>query len=463
MGTETIAAISTAMGNSGIGIVRISGDGAFQVIDRIYRAARGKKKLSLAKSHTVHYGYIYDGKKMIDEAMVLILRSPHTYTAEDTVEIDCHGGALVMRRILEAAVKNGARPAEPGEFTKRAFLNGRIDLSQAESVMDVISAKNDFALESSLQQLRGSVREEIQSIRAAILHEIAFLESALDDPEHISIEGYGERLLSLLEGILERVRRLMDSSENGRLLKEGIDTVIAGKPNVGKSSLLNFLTGKDRAIVTEVAGTTRDILEEQVLLDGIALNVMDTAGIHDTQDVVEKIGVEKSKKCLLNADLILILVDSSLKLEKEDFEIFDLIKDKKAIVLLNKSDLEQAASEEDVRAFLEREGLECPVLSISAKTGDGIALLRDQIKQLFFHGEISFNDEISITNVRQKAALSSALESLLLVKKSIEDGMPEDFYSIDLMDAYQELGKIIGESVGEDLVNEIFSKFCMGK
>lgn len=463
MKTDTITAIATAMTNSGIGIVRISGEESFTIIDRIYRSKKGDKKLSQQQSHTVHYGYICDGEKIIDEVMVLIMKAPNSYTAEDTVEIDCHGGTLVMKRILETVIKYGARPAEPGEFTKRAFLNGRIDLSQAESVIDVINAKNDFALESSIHQLQGKVKEKIKEIRGKVIHEIAFIESALDDPEHFSMDGYGENLMNIMKEVSAEVEALLASSENGALLKEGINTVIIGKPNAGKSSLMNVLLGRERAIVTDIAGTTRDVLEEQINLNGITLNIVDTAGIRDTEDIVEKIGVDKAKEYLLNADLIIYVVDSSTELDKNDQEIISMLADKKAVILLNKSDLSQVTSEEVLRDVLEEKKIEKPVIAISAKERTGIDKLEDTIKEMFFQGEISFNDEIYITNVRQKTALQSALESFRLVQQSIENDMPEDFYSIDLMSAYEELGSIIGEAVGEDLVNEIFSKFCMGK
>lgn len=461
MATETIAAIATGMTNAGIGIVRISGEESFPIIDQIYRSRNGRTKLSESPSHTVHYGYICDGEKVIDEVMVLILKAPNTYTMEDTVEIDCHGGALVLKRVLETVLKYGARPAEPGEFTKRAFLNGRIDLSQAESVIDVINAQNDFALESSLHQLQGTVKEKIKGIRGAVLHEIAFIESALDDPEHISIDGYGEELMKQLDALAFQIKDLLQCSENGALLKEGIHTVIIGKPNVGKSSLMNALTGRDRAIVTEVAGTTRDILEDQINLNGITLNMTDTAGIHDTSDTVEKIGVEKAKSSLDQADLVIYVADSSSPLDQNDKRIFDLLKEKKVIVLLNKSDLQPVISEQDILSLAEKSN--DPVLSISAKEGTGIKELEHVIRKMFFQGDISYNNEIVITNIRQKAALKEALDSLEMVKQSIQDQMPEDFYSIDLVNACDALGKITGESVGEDLVNEIFSKFCMGK
>lgn len=461
MATETIAAIATGMTNAGIGIVRISGEESFPIIDQIYRSRNGRTKLSESPSHTVHYGYICDGEKVIDEVIVLILKAPNTYTMEDTVEIDCHGGALVLKRVLETVLKYGARPAEPGEFTKRAFLNGRIDLSQAESVIDVINAQNDFALESSLHQLQGTVKEKIKGIRGAVLHEIAFIESALDDPEHISIDGYGEELMKQLDALAFQIKDLLQCSENGALLKEGIHTVIIGKPNVGKSSLMNALTGRDRAIVTEVAGTTRDILEDQINLNGITLNMTDTAGIHDTSDTVEKIGVEKAKSSLDQADLVIYVADSSSPLDQNDKRIFDLLKEKKVIVLLNKSDLQPVISEQDILSLAEKSN--APVLSISAKEGTGIKELEHVIRKMFFQGEISYNNEIVITNIRQKAALKEALDSLELVKQSIQAQMPEDFYSIDLVNACDALGKITGESVGEDLVNEIFSKFRMGK
>ena len=458
MKTDTIAAIATAMTNSGIGIIRISGEDAFSVADQIYRTKNGKKGISNKERHRIHYGYIYDEDTLVDEVMVLLMKAPNTYTREDTIEIDCHGGTLVMRRILETVLKHGARPAEPGEFTKRAFLNGRIDLTQAESVMDLISSKNDFALKSSVNQLHGALTDTIREIRGKIIHEIAFIESALDDPEHISIDGYGQSLLEKLELLMEQIKKLIDSSENGSILKEGINTVIVGKPNAGKSSLLNALLKKDRAIVTDIAGTTRDILEEQINLNGITLNMIDTAGIRDTEDVVEKIGVNRAKEYVESSDLVIYVVDSSVPLDENDDEIMNLIHDKKGIILLNKSDLNTIVSVEDIQKKLDQK-----VILLSTKDRTGMEELEQTIKEMFFHGEISFNDEIYITNIRHKNSLLNAYESMKMVKQSIMDDMPEDFYSIDLMSAYEELGNIIGEAVEDDLVNEIFSKFCMGK
>ena len=325
--TDTIAAIATAMGNSGIGIVRISGQEAVAVADRIFKEKGKQETLEGSPSHTIHYGYIYDGDQVVDEVLVMLMRGPRSFTAEDTVEIDCHGGMLVTRRILETVLKAGARLAEPGEFTKRAFLNGRIDLSQAEAVIDVINAKNEYALKSSVGQLRGSVSKKIRELREKILYEIAFIESALDDPEHISLDGYGERLLIGVQKMEQELSRLIRSSANGRVVSEGIRTVILGKPNAGKSSLMNVLVGEDRAIVTDIAGTTRDILEEHIYLQGISLNVVDTAGIRSTSDVVEKIGVERAMEAARDADLIIYVVDGSRELDENDLQIMELIRD----------------------------------------------------------------------------------------------------------------------------------------
>ena len=457
MKKDTIAAIATAMSNSGIGIVRISGEEAFDIIEKIYR---GKKKKSLKEqnSHTIHYGYIVDGEETIDEVLVMLMRGPHSFTGEDVVEIDCHGGVYVVKKILETVIKYGARPADPGEFTKRAFLNGRMDLSQAEAVIDIINSKNAYALKSSVSQLKGSVHKKITEIRKEILYHTAFIETALDDPEHISVDGYGDKLMVTVDKLLNEIHQLLITSDNGRMIKEGIQTVIVGKPNAGKSSLLNVLVGEERAIVTDIEGTTRDVLEEHIQLQGISLNIMDTAGIRETKDLVEKIGVDKAKNHANEADLIIYVVDASRKLDENDEEIVEMIRDKQAIVLLNKSDLETVVTKEMLQQKLDK-----PMILISAKEEEGIHELEETLKRMFFHGEISFNDEVYITNVRHKTALLEAEESLKKVKISIEDGMPEDFYSIDLMDAYESLGSITGETIGEDLVNEIFSKFCMGK
>ena len=441
---KTIAAISTAMSASGIGIVRISGDEAMEVISRIYRSKNGNKDIKKVKSHTIHYGFIYDGEEVVDEVLVMIMKGPRTYTGEDTVEIDCHGGVYAMKRVLETVLKNGAEIAEPGEFTKRAFLNGRLDLS--------------LALNSSVEQLKGSVLRAVKEIRSKLIYHIAYIESALDDPEHISLDGYPQELLEVVEKESKEISELLKTADDGRMIQEGIKTVILGKPNAGKSSLLNYLVGEDRAIVTEIAGTTRDILEEYISLNGITLRVIDTAGIRDTEDVVEKIGVGKARQMAEDADLILYVVDSSMPLDENDQEIIELLKGRKSITIYNKTDLTPVVDIE----FL-KEKTASPVIPISAVEETGIGQLEDEIRRMFFQGELSFNDEVYITNARHKAALEEALESLKLVKNSIEMGMAEDFFSIDLMNAYESLGRIVGESVGEDLVNEIFSKFCVGK
>lgn len=456
--TDTIAAVATAMTASGIGIIRMSGPDSRKIAGKVYRSKGGKKRIEEVSSHTINYGFICDGEETIDEVLVMVMDGPRSYTGEDTVEIDCHGGVLAMKRVLETVVKYGARPAEPGEFTKRAFLNGRMDLSQAEAVIDVINAKNEYALKSSLGQLKGNIQKAIQKIRERIIYQIAYIESALDDPEHISIDGYGETLGKEVELLKERLQQLLQTVREGKLMKEGIKTVILGKPNAGKSSLLNILVGEERAIVTDIAGTTRDILEESIVLHGISLRMIDTAGIRSTEDVVEKIGVKKAIEYAKDADLILYVVDSSVPLDENDREILELLQDKRAIVILNKADLEPVITEDILRKKTKH-----AVVSISAKEEEGIDLLEQQMKDMFFDGELSFNDEIYITNVRHKAALEEAKRSLELVENSIQMQMPEDFFSIDLMNAYEALGSIIGESVGEDLVNEIFSKFCTGK
>lgn len=459
MNTNTIAAIATALSPAGISIVRISGAEAFSVIDRIYRSPKGTKKLSAAPSHTVHYGYIYDGEQMIDEVMVVLMRGPKSYTAEDTVEINCHGGVYVTKRILETVLKYGAVPAEPGEFTKRAFLNGRVDLARAEAVMDLIQAQNQFAMESSLSQMRGSLSAAVRQYRDQILDSIAFIEAALDDPEHISMEHYGDTLKGQMESIIAKLDRLIEQSDSGRVLAEGIRTVILGKPNAGKSSVLNLLMGEERAIVTDVAGTTRDTLQEQVRIGDVTFQIVDTAGIRRAEDKVEQIGVEKAKEAAGKADLILYVIDSSKPLDENDREVMELIGSRKAVILMNKTDLNTAVLEQELKDTLP----DTRVCCLSAKTGEGLLALQRTLKEMFYTGEINFNDQVIVTNIRHKQALCDARESLLLVCQSIADGMPEDFFSIDLMSAYASLGSIIGEEAEDDLVNRIFAKFCMGK
>lgn len=468
---DTIAAIATALSDSGIGIIRISGDDAIYIVDSIFRSPSGKRILTKVQSHTVHYGYIVDKEEnVIDEVMVVVMKAPKSYTTEDTVEINCHGGVLVVQKVLQTVLENGARISEPGEFTKRAFLNGRIDLSRAEAVIDVIHSQNEYALSSSVSQLKGRLSDKIHKLREDILYQIAFIESALDDPEHISLDGYPEQLAVKVTYFQQEIAKLLATADNGRLIKEGISTVIVGKPNAGKSSLLNMLLGEDRAIVTEIAGTTRDALHETINLHGISLNMIDTAGIHETQDVVEKIGVERAKKYAMDADLILYVVDASGNIDEDDQNIISLLDDKKAIILLNKSDLENKITEESLKENLAKRLKHIEDIRIlhtstidPSSENSGMEELEETIRNMFFEGELKHNNELVVTNLRHKEALQDALHSLQLVERSIEDGMPEDFYSIDLTSAYASLGKIIGEEVDEDVVNEIFSKFCMGK
>ena len=504
MKTDTIVAIATALSDAGIGIIRVSGDEAIEIVNKIYVNKYGKSCLKSYASHTIRYGYVVDCFKeasdesndwkqaIVDEVMIAVMKAPNTYTKEDTVEINCHGGVLLLQKVLELIVKCGARIAQPGEFTKRAFLNGRIDLAKAEAVIDVIHSQNEFALKSSVNQLKGNVSEIVKSLREEIIYEIAFIESALDDPEHISLDGYEERLQEKTSSILKQIQKLIASADNGKLMKEGINTVIVGKPNAGKSSLLNRLVGEERAIVTDIAGTTRDVLQETVRLGDISLNVVDTAGIRNTDDTVEKIGVERAKKFAKDADLILYVVDASVPLDDSDRDIISVIQDKKVVILLNKSDLEMVVYEEELLEAFQNETFseinkcsdneqilheeqmlneeqslkklqKLQIIKTSTKENTGIDEFEEVIKQMFFHGEIKANDEVIITNMRHKEALLDAENSLQMVMNSLENHMPEDFYSIDLMSAYASLGTIIGEEVGEDLVNEIFSKFCMGK
>lgn len=454
---DTIAAIATAPGEGGIGIIRISGEKSLQVAQSIFKSKSGKM-IKDYNARTLIYGTVVDNEKVIDEVLVAYMKGPNSYTAEDVIEINCHGGFISVKKILELILSKGVRLAEAGEFTKRAFLNGRIDLSQAEAVMDLINSKNDFALNSSIEQLKGGVSDAIKDIRKDIIYHIAFIESALDDPEHISLDGYDEEITEMLNENINKISKLVNSFDNGRIMKEGIKTVILGKPNAGKSSLLNLMLGEDRAIVTDIEGTTRDTLEENINFNGLSLKIIDTAGIRDTEDLVERIGVNKAKEIAKEGDLIIYVVDGSRELDDNDREIIKLINDKQAIILVNKSDMDTVINIDELKKDSNRD-----VILFSAKNGEGMEQLEEEIRNMFYSGKVTYNDQVYITNARHKEALENALESLKQVKNSVDAGMPEDFYSIDLMDAYTDLGLIIGESVEDDLVNEIFSKFCMGK
>lgn len=455
---ETIAAISTStMSNGGISIVRVSGTDAVEIVDKIFKA-KNNKKLIEAKSHTVHYGNIYNGEELIDEVLAIVMKAPNTYTRENIVEIDCHGGVLVTRKVLEAVIGAGARPAEPGEFTKRAFLNGRIDLSQAEAVIDVINSRNEYALKSSVAQLDGKLSSKIREIRDIILNHVAYVEAALDDPEHFELDNYVNNIENDVDNCVDIVDNLLKTADNGRIMHDGIRTVILGKTNAGKSSLMNALAKEERAIVTDIEGTTRDVLEEQINLGGLLLNLIDTAGIRKTDDYVESIGVDKAKKYAKDADLIIFVADCTRPLDHNDEEIIELIRDKKVIVLLNKSDMKAVLEPEDIK-----EKINGSVVNISAKNHTGLDELEKAVKNMFFDGQISFNEEIYITNIRHKNLLKEALDSLYLVKDGILSGVSEDFLTIDMMNAYEKLGLIIGEEVEDDLADQIFSKFCMGK
>lgn len=461
--SDTIAAIATGMNQGGIGVIRVSGENAIQIADSVFVPKKKGKEIHHLESYTAAYGNIVDRsceekEQIIDEVIVLVMKAPSTYTREDVVEIDCHGGIQVMKQILHLLIKNGARLANPGEFTKRAFLNGRIDLSQAESVMDLISAKSNLAAKTAVSQLKGSLRKKIEEMRNELIHNIAYIESALDDPEHYSLDGFGDTLDKTLAKTEKEISHLIETADNGKFMREGIHTVILGKPNAGKSSILNVLAGKERAIVTDIAGTTRDTLEEFISINGIPLNIVDTAGIRDTEDVVERIGVDKSLEAMQQADLILFIVDASVPLDQNDYDIMEQIQDKQVIILQNKSDLENVVTKEEILSHIDKK-----IIDISAKEQTGFEAFYQELNDMFFHGSLSYNDEIYITNMRHKEALEEALSSVKMVRNSIADGMPEDFYSIDLMAAYERLGYIIGEALEDDLVDTIFREFCMGK
>ncbi len=458
---DTIAAISTPLGKGGIAIVRMSGKDALFILDKVFKPMGKEKKVFSLKSHSVTYGYVFDGERIIDEVLLILMLAPKTYTRENVVEINCHGGVKVVKSILDVLIKNGARLAMPGEFTKRAFLNGRIDLSQAEAVIDLINAKTELSEKAALNRLEGRLSEKVRKLREKILTMTAHIEVNIDYPEHDD-ENFSYKLVfEKTSEILSEVNRLIQTAYMGKVINEGVKTVILGKPNVGKSSLMNCLLDEERAIVTDIPGTTRDALEENINVGGIYLNIIDTAGIRATDDIIEKIGVEKSKMYAENADFIFFVVDSSKELDSEDLEILDFIKkfDKKALVVLNKSDLDKKSDFNEILKFIDKKY----ILSVSAKNRVGIDELFDKIKELFFDGEIDANDEVLIANERNKLSLINAKKSLENVIETLINKMPQDFLSMDLTDAYSYLGEIVGETLGEDVIDKIFSEFCLGK
>ena len=453
--SDTIAAIATSMNSSGIGIIRVSGSESINIVDSIFR---GKNKLANCDTHTIQYGHIYSDNDLVDEVLVLIMKAPRSYTTEDVIEIHCHGGILILKKVLSLLVNAGARIAEPGEFTKRAFLNGRIDLSEAESIMDLISSSSELAMKNSIKQLTGSLSKVIEDLRDKLLYETAYIESALDDPEHYDLSGYPIELKTKVTDMISVIDALIDSFNSGHILKEGINTLILGKPNAGKSSLLNTLSRRERAIVTDIPGTTRDTLEEQITINGVSLNIIDTAGIRQTDDIVEKIGVDKAIDCIDDADLILFVLDSSRPLDSDDEFIINKILDKNVIILLNKSDLLSVITEEEIYNKYNK-----TVISFSSVSLEGLKSLESTITDMFFSGQVKTDDTLYITNSRQAACLSNSKQSLNNVLTSIDNMMPEDFFSIDLLDAYNYLGEITGQTIDDDLANKIFSEFCMGK
>ncbi len=451
---DTIAAISTATGNGGIGIVRISGSNAVETADKIFVSVK-EKKLCEQKSHTIHFGNIVYDSKIIDEVLVSVMKAPNTYTREDVVEINTHGGYRAVTAVLNAVIKSGARMAEPGEFTKRAFLNGRIDLTQAEAVIDIINAKTDKSREAAMLRLEGRLSKEIHRIREDILMMLAHIETGIDYPEHDDETMTYNMIAENTQNVIDAVERLIKSADTGKIYKEGIKTVILGRPNVGKSSLLNAMIEEDRAIVTDIPGTTRDSLEEMLNVQGIPLNLIDTAGIRDTDDVIEQIGVEKSKSLAEKADLILLMFDGSQRITDEDRELIELVKNKKTITLVNKLDLEQKINMEAIK--------ELEPINISVKSDMGINDIYEKIKEMFSFGEINIDNEVLISGERNKESLLRAMECLNNVMETVENRMPEDFISMDLTGAYEALGEITGEALEDDIIDKIFSEFCLGK
>jgi tRNA modification GTPase len=449
---DTIAAVSTAQGSGGIGIVRMSGDDAIAIADKVFRS-QGGVRLADKKSHTVTYGHIYNGDVIEDEVLVSIFRAPKSYTVEDVVEIGCHGGIRAVNAVLQLLIKNGARQAQPGEFTQRAFLNGRIDMTQAEAVIDVINAKTQAGKNAAMQRLEGRLSRKIKALREKILLMIAHIETSIDYPEHDDETMTYNTIENGVVEVEKEIENLISTAESGKIFREGIKTVILGRPNVGKSSLLNTLLEEDRAIVTDIPGTTRDVLEEMINVKGIPLNLVDTAGIRETEDTIEKIGVEKSLKLADNADLVLLMLNGSQELNAEDRELIERTKDKNVIVIINKSDLGLKVDASDFKNSV----------VMSVKNEDGIDSLYEQISDMFMSGKINSDNEVLISNERNKSSLIKAQNYLENVLSTVRNRLPEDFISMDLTEAYAALGEVTGESLEEDIIDKIFSEFCLGK
>lgn len=455
---DTIASIATNLGESGVSIIRVSGDKSLSIVNNIFRGKNGRS-LDDMKTYTMRYGFIIDienGEKL-DEVIISYMKGPRSFTAEDTVEINCHGGVIVTKRILEEVVRAGARLALPGEFTKRAFLNGRIDLSQAEAVIDIITAKTELSAKSALEQSGGKLSREISIIRDRLLEVIAHIEATVDYPEDDLEEVTADRAKISTQTIIENIQNLLSNADEGKILREGLSTVIVGKPNVGKSSILNELLMETRAIVTDIPGTTRDVIEEYINVEGIPIKIIDTAGIRSTEDLVEKIGVEKSREKIISADLVVLVLDVSRELSEEDRDIIEFIKNKNYIVLLNKIDLKSKINKEDIKELNSKY-----IINISAKSGEGLDRFKEVIKELFFKGEVKAK-EIMVTNSRHKEALIKAEESLKFAINALDNTFAIDLASIDLRNAWSHLGEISGDTVEEDIIDKIFSKFCLGK
>lgn len=454
---DTIAAIATTVGEGGVSIIRVSGDKSLKIVSSIFEG-KNKRELDDIKSYTMRYGHIVDkDKNHIDEVIVSYMKGPRSFTAEDVVEINCHGGVIATNRVMQEVLKAGARMAEPGEFSKRAFLNGRIDLSQAEAIIDIINAKTELSMKSALMQSEGGISKEIEILRNDLLSTIAHIEATVDYPEDDLEEVTADMAVLKLNEVLLTINNLLDTADEGKILREGLNTVIVGKPNVGKSSLLNALTKENRAIVTDIPGTTRDVIEEYINISGVPIKIIDTAGIRETEDLVEKIGVEKSKEKINEADLIVLILDNSRAIEEEDKEIIEYIKDKKYIVLLNKIDLDGKINKDDLI------GLNSDyIFNVSIKTGENIEKIKECIKELFFKGEIATND-IIITNTRHKEALFRAKENIESSIDALKNTFAIDLASIDIRNAWTILGQITGNTLEENIIDKIFSEFCLGK